>query len=366
MDASLYQPLFLTIIALFCAITGYRYVTSPDTHLQEEQNGWIVSLLVSLVFVFWLGMRPLSGRYFGDTNLYAYGYERTYVDFIQMDWHSEWIWQWLMIVCKWAGFDVHAFFTIVEAGYILPAYWAVKRFLPSNPWIGMLFVWSSLMFFAFGTNGLRNGLACHLVLLAISFLFDAKYVAGIILFLIAFGIHRSVMLPIIGTLVGMYLIKNPKYAIYCWIASIGISLVAGGAATSFIDSLGFDDRMTHYSESFDDYKSYFSRSGFRWDFLLYSAVPIYMTWYVCVKRQIQDKWYNALCVTYCLSNAFWVIVIRSLCSNRFAYLSWFLYPIIIVYPLVNLPLWQDQDRKIGLILFAYCGFTLFMQIIYWR
>ena len=90
-----------------------------------------------------------------------------------------------------------------------------------------------------------------------------------------------------------------------------------------------------------------------------------MAWYVCIKRQISDNWYNALCTVYCLCNAFWIIVIRSSFSNRFAYLSWFLYPIMIAYPLVNLPVWNDQDRKTGQILLAYCGFTVFMQLIYW-
>ncbi len=364
MDASLYQPLFLTIIALLCVITGYRYFTSPDSHLQETQNDWSVSLLLSIVFVFWMGMRPVSGTYFGDTINYALEYANKEVSTVAMDWHNEWIWQWLMMGCKSLGLSVHIFFTVVEAGYILSALWAVKRFMPSKPLLGMLFVWSALMFFTFSTNGLRNGLACHLILLAISFLYDDKYVTGGILCLVAFGIHRSVMLPIVGTLASLYLIKDPKHAIYFWVASIGISLVAGNAATSFFASLGFDDRMSSYSQ-LDNDMSEFSKTGFRWDFLLYSAMPVWMAWYVCVKRQIQDNWYNALCVTYCLCNAFWIMVIRSSFSNRFAYLSWFLYPIMIAYPLVNLPVWQDQDRKTGGILLTYCGFTLFMQLFVW-
>jgi hypothetical protein len=59
------------------------------------------------------------------------------------------------------------------------------------------------------------------------------------------------------------------------------------------------------------------------------------------------------------------MVIRSSFSNRFAYLSWFIYPLVIAYPLANLPVWKEQDQKIGVILLAYCGFTLFMEVIYW-
>lgn len=363
MDATLYQPLFLAIVTLLCIVVGGRFVSSPDYHLQQEQNDWIFPLAVSVAFVFWIGMRPVSSA-FGDTVNYAKEYINMEVSVVSMDWHSEWIWQWLMMGCKGAGMNIHQFFTFVEAGYILSVFWAMKRFVPANSLLGMLFVWSSLMFFTFGTNGLRNGLACHLILLGISFLYDDKYVPGSVMFLLAFGIHRSVMLPIAATLAGMYVIRNPRHAIYIWLAAIPVSLVAGGAATSFLASLGFDDRMTSYTQGDND-MSQFSKTGFRGDFLLYSAMPICMAWYVCVRREIRDNWYNALSVTYCLCNAFWILVIRSSFSNRFAYLSWFLYPVVIAYPLINLPVWQDQDRKTGQILLAYCGFTLFMQFIFW-
>lgn len=364
MDASLYHPLFLTIVTALCLVIGVRYLVSTDYHLQETQEGILIPLSISIVFVCWIGMRPISGAYFGDTVNYAAEYINKDINIVSIDWQSEWIWQWLMMMCKGAGLNVHAFFTLVEAGYILSAFWAIKRFLPSNPMLGMLFVWTSLMFFTFGTNGLRNGLACHLILLAFSFLYDDKYITGGVLCLVAFGIHRSVILPIVATLTAIYLIKNPRIAISLWLASIGISLIAGGVFTSFFASLGFDDRMSNYTLEQNN-MSQFSRTGFRWDFLFYSAIPVILAWYVCIKRRIQDNWYNALCVTYCLCNAFWIIVIRSSFSNRFAYLSWFLYPVMIAYPLVNLPIWYDQDRKTGHILLAYCGFTLFMQLIYW-
>ena len=67
----------------------------------------------------------------------------------------------------------------------------------------------------------------------------------------------------------------------------------------------------------------------------------------------------------CLCNAFWIMVIRSAFSNRFAYLSWFIYPIVIAYPLVNLRVWDDQDRKTGWILLSYVGFTAVMIAFVW-
>ena len=171
------------------------------------------------------------------------------------------------------------------------------------------------------------------------------------------------MLPIVGIFAGRFLLTDLKWIVYLWFFSIPLSLAFGGSLINFFASLGFDDRMSSYNTS--EYSDQFSKTGFRWDFLLYSFMPILMGWYVCVKKKIKDDLYKALCITYTLCNAFWVLVINAAFSNRFAYLSWFMYPIIIAYPLVNLPIWKDQDKKTGLILLAYSGCNLFMWGYYW-
>ena len=362
MNPSYYQEFFTGIMAAIAIIVGGIRISSPDNRHQLEGSSIVLPLLLCIALTFWIGFRPVSSA-FGDMVNYALEYSKMDARHISMDWSSEWIWQWLMNGCKAAGFSIHTFFTIVAAGYVLSAFWAVKRLMPSDPMLGMLFVLTSLMFFTFATNGLRNGLACHLVLLAFSFLMDDKWIPGALFALLAVGIHRSAMLPIIAILVGIFLLKDVRYAIAFWVASIFLSLVFGDAATNFFASLGFDDRMTQYTQTIKDF-SEFSKEGFRWDFLLYSTMPVVMAWYVCTRKGITDNWYNALCVTYCLCNAFWIMVIRSAFSNRFAYLSWFMCPIIIAYPLVNLPVREDQDRFAGWVLIAYAAFSVFMWFVF--
>ena len=105
----------------------------------------------------------------------------------------------------------------------------------------------------------------------------------------------------------------------------------------------------------------FSHTGFRWDFLLYSMMPIVLGYYVVIKRGIQDRTYTILLNTYTLANAFWVMVIRANYSNRFAYLSWFMYPIVLAYPLLRLDVWGDmQGKRLKQIMLAHIGFTWFM------
>ena len=364
MSANLYEPIYLAAVLALSGWYWARNMTSGDYTFQERGGGFLFPLVLCIALTIWIGFRPVS-YLFGDTINYALEYRTLSPWSVQMNWHSEWIWQWLMVGCKRAGLSLEVFFTIVAAGYILSALWAVKRLMPSNPMLGMLFVLGSLMFFAFGVNGLRNGLACHLILLALSFLLDGKYLPGYLICLVAFGIHRSTLLPIAAISFGIFVSRDVRYAILFWLACILLSLVAGDAFSNFFGSLGFDDRLSAYTTGRGMNMRQFSRTGFRWDFLLYSAAPVVLAWYVCVKRGIRDNWYEVISTAYCLCNAFWILVIRSAFSNRFAYLSWFLYPIVVAYPLINMPVWEDQDRKVGWILLAYTGFSAFMLLLVW-
>lgn len=360
MSPQLYFPMYYGVMVGMATIMGFSRTTSSDYRMQETGSTWLWPLVLCIGLAIWIGLRPVSFA-FGDTVNYAFTYKLIQPYQVHMDWSGEWVWRWLMVGCKSIGMSINGFFTIVSFGYILTAFFAARRLMPSDPMLGMIFILTSLMFFSFGVNGLRNGLACHIILLAIAYLLEAKWVPGVLLCLLAFGIHRSTMLPIAMVLVALFLLKDVRIAIIIWGLSIVISIVAGGAATSFFVSLGFDDRMSSYA---NDY-AHLSKTGFRWDFLLYSAVPVVYSWYICLWKKVSDNWFNVLSITYCLCNAFWVLVIRSSFSNRFAYLSWFLYPIVMAYPLVNLPVWEDQDRKTGYILLAYAAFTAFMWFVFW-
>jgi hypothetical protein len=174
------------------------------------------------------------------------------------------------------------------------------------------------------------------------------------------------MLPSAAAIASAFIIKDPKLAIRFWLISIAVSLVAGPVVTQFFAALGFDDRMDQYASGGQEQDSISGLSaGFRWDFLFYSIWPVMMTWYLTMLRKFKDKTFNVIANTYILCNAFWIMVIRAAFSNRFAYLSWFLYPLVIAYPLFRMNIWKDQDRKTAIIFFLYSIFTFFMFFIYY-
>lgn len=369
-----YSTYFYIFFLLCCWITTIYYIGSNGQKLLYNKTtgpSQVFAVFVTVIWAVMIGLRQLA-RDFGDTRGYASHYRyigTSHMPFSQIDFKTEWFWRNLEVFCNSLGMNVHEFFLLVALVYFGGMLICSVIVVRKNLWLAMLFFFTAFQTFTFATNGIRNGMACSLVLIAIALLTEKKkmtIVPAVLLFC-AFGTHRSSMLPSMAAILSLYIIKDTKLALRFWIASIAISLVAGHAVENFFASLGFDDRMSSYSSAQynEDVSSTFSSTGFRWDFLLYSLAPVVMIWYVTRRRNFNDSMYNVIANTYLLCNAFWIMVIRAAFSNRFAYLSWFLYPVVVFYPLFRMNIWKDQDRKTALVLFFYSGFTFFMFFVYY-
>ena len=359
------------IIFLFLSWgTVLYYIGSSQQKILHAEGSPMqgAALVLTLILAFFLGLRPVSNS-FGDMRMYAHTYMNIIDGFVPINPRSEWLWHNIAAFCKMIGVGLNEYFLVIEMGYFAGMFICAFLLMRKNLWMAVMFFYISFSCYSFGTNGIRNGLSCGLVLVAISLFAQGgmKRPLSIILMFLAMGIHRSTILPSAAAIASAYFIKDTKNAIRFWIASIAISLAAGPLVESFFAALGFDDRMSDYASTnqSESSMSEFSMSGFRWDFLLYSAFPVAMIWYVTRHRRFTDNVYTIFANSYLLCNAFWIMVIRSAFSNRFAYLSWFLYPVVIAYPLLRMNLWKDQDRKTALILFLYSGFTLFMFFIFY-
>ena len=76
-------------------------------------------------------------------------------------------------------------------------------------------------------------------------------------------------------------------------------------------------------------------TGFRIDFLLYSLVPALFARYNINKMSERDSIYTQVYRAYILVNAVWVLLIRMPYTDRVAYLSWFMIPFLLLYPILN-------------------------------
>jgi hypothetical protein len=365
-----YGTIFYNTVLVLCLFTAFRLVSSTGNSLLYSKPSLPVpTIVLTVIIILFMGLRP-NESYFGDTTMYAHSFSLMQNGYATPSASSggEWLWARIMFAFATGSGDVHAFFLVTDLlyyGLMLLCCW---RLFPNNTWLAMLFFIGSFSTYSYGVNGIRNGAACSIVLVAIAMAAGGtkpERYAGLLLSLVAIAIHRSTALPIAALWAAVFIIRHPKQAIYFWVAAIFLSLLVGNRVGDFFASLGFDDRMTSYFQGQYDAKdmAQFSRTGFRWDFLLYSAMPVLFTWYLTVKRNFNDRAFNIIAVTYILANAFWILVIRAAFSNRFAYLSWFMYPLVICYPLLRFNIWPDQDRKTALILLLFYGFTYLMYLI---
>ena len=313
---------------------------------------------VGVVFLwftlFYIGFRPINGVFI-DMTTYANTFERmqfgdssTAIDDLFFN---------AFTLYSAKVLTVEVYFFVCTLLYVLPLYFVSKKWFKNYWFYAFLMLVTSFSFWGYGTNGIRNGIATSLFLLGVSC--DKKIFQFLWIF-IAFNFHKSIMIPAVA-----YVLSNiynyPKKVVWVWILAIPLSLAGGDIWQQFFAGFGFDDKSNYLTTEPDPYK--FTRTGFRWDFLLYSAAAVFTGWYFIQWKGFEDKVYFLIFNTYVIANALWILVIRANFTNRFAYLSWFMMAVVIAYPFFRTNVTLRSLRSFGLILLAYFSFTYTMNVL---
>lgn len=354
-----YQPFYLFVVLLL-TISKFRQMKRyAGYEILKRKDNTDSILLFLIFFVLFYGFRPIT-PYFGDTRVYADSYEQIREFGVNGNMGDEsigkdWIFQTFKFFCA-QTMDVHFFFFIIMLLYIVPMYVGCKKLDFFHVSTMMLFCIGGFIFYGSAVNGIRNGMACSLVILALAGICRGKLLMPVILSFIAIGCHKSVILPVACMFFVRY-VRNPKLMFGAWLGAILISLTIGGFISSVLSTIGYDQRLAdNLGKDSLEIEGVIPR--FRWDFLLYSSMPILLGWYAIFKRKVYNNTYLILLGTYIYANAFWVLAIRAVFSNRIANLSWFLYPIVLAYPLLNFPIFKrSHSQKTAWILLAHFGFT---------
>lgn len=345
-----------SIIALLYAI----YLCSKnDNKLIKGNNITPFPLIIIILTIIYIGTRPITC--YADTWLYT-----TMFNLVQSGYWSELpgigkepFWATIEYFCIETT-DASGWLFVVASFYVICMSLAAYRWLPKHFLIAIIFLFTAFSFWGYATNGIRNGMATSLAMLGLSFFMRNKkeLIIGYALLILATLTHKSCML-IIATATGAHFFRNTKLNISFWLVCIVLGLLFQEQFKTIFSGFIDDGRMTTYLNA-NVSNEVFSRIGFRWDFLLYSALPIFIGWIATYKKSINDKTYSFILHTYIFSNAFWVLINTAAYSNRFAYLSWFLYPIVLVYPFCKFKFLQSQSLILGLLLVGMATFTYFM------
>lgn len=356
----LYTPTYYNLLLVFVLMSALV------CQMGKPKRGMLPSFVglfkIFLVFVIlFVGLRPISGYYFGDTAAYARLFEEMQTSrILSPARNTEWIFYQYMDFCS-QFMDVREWFVLSATLYAGLASLAFRLKHKNYAYIAFLMSVASFSFWAYGTNGLRNGLATSIVLLGFA-CHERRWLASI-LFLLAILTHNSMVIPVVAFM--LTLVSNrPKFYFIGYIIAIFLSLALGGWWESFFANLGLmsDERIQYYLIT-PFQEELFTHIGFRWDFLLYSLAPIAIGSYFIFKKNYRDEFYLRLFNTYIAANSFWVLVIRSNYSNRIAYLSWFMMSWVIIYPLLKHKMFSRQNSVVAGTLVTYFGFTYVLFLL---
>jgi hypothetical protein len=356
----IYTGVFYNIMLILCLAV----LLGSDAPLESESNLRAKKFLGTVVLMFcllYMGLRPINGKYFGDMRVYANTFAR-YAEGDAVVLEKDVYFHHFM---KWAStvMSVEMFFFVCIGLYTIPLYVFTRRVFKDYWFYGFFALILSFSFWSFGVNGVRNGIATSMFLMAISFQRVAYIAIGMLL---AVAAHRSSLIILAAWLV-TYKLRNPKLALAGWVLAIPMSLVLGGFWEAFFLQFGFgeDERLSSYlgGESEDTFQQTEAGSGFRWDFILYSSFGVFAGWFFIIKKKFEDNLYLRMYILYLITNSFWILVIRANFSNRFAYLSWFILGALIIYPLLKMKFFEKQHIIVARILFGYFMITYILNFV---
>jgi uncharacterized membrane protein len=346
---------FLLFVSFVVFMQSFGLSVHAEGNLKTKGIFGGIIMLLSIVYI---GLRPVSGEFFGDMARYAANFN-LYANGGKLQLENDIFFQvftkfWSLLL------TVDLFFVLCAFLYIFPLYFVSKKFFGPYWFYAFLMFVLSFTFWGSAVNGIRNGIATSIFLFAFSF--NLKYKQYLWMFL-ALLFHKSIMIPT-AAYIFAFLHRDSKNYLRFWFLAIPLSLVLGGFFQNFFLGFGFgeEERIEGYFTELDEGIQN-AKLGFRWDFIVYSFTGVFAGWYYIYKKKYKDILYSQLYNMYLLANAFWILVIRANFSNRFAYLSWFMLPLIIIYPLLKTQIFNKQHQMIGKIVLGYYLFTYLLNVI---
>jgi len=316
-NAKLVYVCLLALFSIYVA-TINLFVTSTNIgRIHKNGVAALFGIVLILLFVYIIGLRTLSTEYGDMINYYRLFTQAG--DFNNAVGAKDPFF-YVIIHFMTRFVTVEFIFLLIALAYILASVVVAVKESRRDWFLLFALLTCHFSFWAYGVNGIRHGLAAAIFMLAFYISSDWKRA---LLILISISFHVSMVIPALGLMFYKIGISIKSLFIF-WVFSIPVGLLG---SQFFIDVLettfAFSDRVSYFDSS--QFVGHFSESGFRWDFLIYSASSLLPAYYIYLKnrREISSSLRDIFAV-FIFSNAVWLLLIDVNFSNRFAYLSWFL------------------------------------------
>lgn len=360
--AALYQTVYLLIVLGMTLYVMQRYaiVDFSDQERDATFHDWMPWAL-TLFLVLFIGLRPVSGRYFVDMANYNASYKA-------LLWGKTFLFKWdtdniifdnLFVFLGSKKIPVEYFFLMMASMYFIFMAVACRKLFPKDMLLSLLVYLGAFSTFSYGTNGIKAGVAASLFLMAIAYWENKRVV--IIALLLSIGFHHSMVVPVAAFVIA-YLYRNPLFFLGGWLLCLFLAAIHDTSFMEFFSGLTDEHGASYLDSNVKDAVLYVS--GFRPDFILYSAIPIFLGYYFIQTNKIESDTYNFLWCTYTLTNCVFLLCTYGTFINRIAYLSWLMYPFVLLYPFLNVDLGEYHYRHLRYAVYGHLCFTLFMFFYY--
>lgn len=350
---------------IIVALLSLKCISWYDSkkYVQFNDNNEIYVLIIFLIL--FIGLRPVGWGYFGDSAFTWHIYENIY-KYVPFSFNYETanlVYDNLLAFFASLDLGLSFFFLICAAIYFGASFVGIKKLFPRHYVAVYLMYLGAFSTYSYAVNGVKAGTAASLFIMALGY--SRHWIICVPLMMLSYGIHHSMHVPIIAYILTCFF-KNPKVYFAGWFLCFLMALchvtVFQNLFSEMTDKTGAEYLTGNRAGAF---ALYADRGGFRPDFILYSFMPIWVGYIAIYKKKIYSPTYNTLLCLYLTTNALWLLCMYALYTNRIAYLSWFLYPIVLIYP-IFLPQWgENRFQLIAKIMLAHLSFTLFMNFIYY-
>lgn len=360
--AAYYQTIYLIFVTLMTLGVYSQYQSRNGLREFKNTTIAVVGVPLVLLMVLLIGLRPVNNNFFGDTVAYVRIYTLLYKgEPFRFDWDTgnllfDNLFAWWG--SEWLGYT--SFFVFIAAIYFGAAYLGIRKLFPNHRLTAYLVFLAAFSTFSYGTNGIKAGAAASLFIWAMGYRVNLKVCIPLIL--LSWGFHHSMVMVVAGFVLTLF-VKNPKYYFAGWVFCFLMAALHITAFQHFFSVFTTEHGANYLlAEGGDDG----TKGGFRIDFILYSAMPVLVGYYAVFKKKMHlSQLYKDLLNLYLALNGIWMLCMFANFTNRIAYLSWFLYPIVLIYPFLQEQWGKTRYKTFGLVMLGHLGFTLFMNFIFY-
>ncbi len=323
---------YIILMSILGLMVVLSLLYSNDRKFPFKPITQIISVSLISFTIVYIGTRDIAVGV--DTNTYTYIYDQMLMA-NSFEFTRDLLWDFLMYSFSRVFDNVAVFFSFVAFIYLVAPYYAMRRLF------GFLAIYSLLLFFIVpnffmaGINGIRSGIAASLFLFALGFDRDKKKYLWMF---IACLFHLSMLLPFCAFIVSKY-VKKINFSLMIWLVTLISFLSIGFSILSLPLGGLFGERLSYYLQ-FTVSSS--EAGGTLTNFIVYSISPILTGVYFIFLKKYKDELYIRLLNTYIICNIVYILVMNMYFADRFAYLSEFLLPFVLVYPLLKERFWRLQ------------------------